>query len=56
MTITSDPVVLAEPSVLTGLDNWRTLEVKQQPVWPDAEAVNAASAEIATLPPLAFAG
>ena len=56
MTITSDPVVLAEPSVLAGLDNWRTLEVKQQPVWPDAEAVSAASAEIATLPPLVFAG
>jgi 3-deoxy-7-phosphoheptulonate synthase len=56
VTITSDPVVLAEPSVLTGLDNWRTLEVKQQPVWPDAEAVSAASAEIATLPPLVFAG
>jgi len=56
VTITSDPVVLAEPSVLAGLDNWRTLEVKQQPVWPDAEAVSAASAEIATLPPLVFAG
>jgi 3-deoxy-7-phosphoheptulonate synthase len=51
-----DPVVLADPSVIAGLDYWRTLPIKQQPTWPDAAAVEAASAEIATLPPLVFAG
>ena len=51
-----DPVVLADPSVIAGLDHWRTLPIKQQPRWPDASAVQAASAEIATLPPLIFAG
>ncbi|WP_345761070.1 class II 3-deoxy-7-phosphoheptulonate synthase [Diaminobutyricibacter sp. McL0608] len=47
---------MADESVIAGLDYWRTLEIKQQPHWPDAEAVRAASAEIATLPPLVFAG
>ncbi len=41
---------------LDSLDHWRTLPIKQQPAWPDAEAVAAASAELATLPPLVFAG
>jgi len=41
---------------LDALDHWRTLPIKQQPQWPDAEAVAAASAELATLPPLVFAG
>jgi 3-deoxy-7-phosphoheptulonate synthase len=52
----SEPVVLADPSVIAGLDYWRTLPISQQPEWPDSEAVAAASAEIATLPPLVFAG
>ena len=51
-----DTVVLADPAVLAGLDHWRTLPIKQQPQWPDAVAVQAASDEIATLPPLIFAG
>jgi 3-deoxy-7-phosphoheptulonate synthase len=51
-----DTVVLADPSVIAGLDHWRTLPISQQPSWPDADAVAAASAEIATLPPLVFAG
>jgi 3-deoxy-7-phosphoheptulonate synthase len=42
--------------VIAGLDYWRELPIKQQPAWPDAEALAAASAEIATLPPLVFAG
>ncbi|QEE62577.1 3-deoxy-7-phosphoheptulonate synthase class II [Salinibacterium sp. dk2585] len=42
--------------MLTGLDYWRTLPIKQQPQWPDADAVGAASDEIASLPPLVFAG
>lgn len=41
---------------LDALDHWRTLPIKQQPTWYDAEAVAAVSAEIATLPPLVFAG
>ncbi|GHF10232.1 class II 3-deoxy-7-phosphoheptulonate synthase [Pseudolysinimonas yzui] len=52
----SETVVQAEPSVIEGLDYWRTLPIKQQPEWPDAGAVAAASAEIASFPPLVFAG
>ncbi len=52
----SETVVQAEPSVIEGLDYWRTLPIKQQPEWPDAQAVAAASAEIASFPPLVFAG
>jgi 3-deoxy-7-phosphoheptulonate synthase len=52
----SEPVVLADPAVIAGLDHWRTLTIKQQPEWPDADAVGEASAKIATLPPLVFAG
>ncbi|MFT4028437.1 MAG: 3-deoxy-7-phosphoheptulonate synthase class II [Protaetiibacter sp.] len=42
--------------MIAGLDYWRELPIKQQPEWPDPDAVAAASAEIATLPPLVFAG
>ncbi|MBR20926.1 MAG: 3-deoxy-7-phosphoheptulonate synthase class II [Microcella pacifica] len=42
--------------MIRGLDHWRTLPIKQQPQWPDATAAAAASAELATLPPLVFAG
>ncbi len=56
MQDTTDPVVMADESVIAGLDYWRNLEIKQQPHWPDLEAVRAASDEIATLPPLVFAG
>jgi len=52
----SETVVQADPSVIAGLDHWRTLPIKQQPEWPDAAAVAAASAELSTLPPLIFAG
>ena len=38
------------------LDHWRSLPIKQQPLWPDADAVAAVSTEIASLPPLVFAG
>ncbi len=38
------------------LDYWRTLPIKQQPTWYDTDAVAAVSAEIASLPPLVFAG
>ena len=52
----TEPVVVAEESVIAGLDHWRALPIKQQPSWPDAAAVAAASAELATQPPLVFAG
>ncbi len=52
----TEPVVQADPAVIAGLDYWRELPIKQQPEWTNAEAVQAASAEIASLPPLVFAG
>lgn len=44
------------PSPHHDLDHWRTLPIKQQPLWNDLDAVAAVSTEIATLPPLVFAG
>ncbi|GAA4173434.1 class II 3-deoxy-7-phosphoheptulonate synthase [Gryllotalpicola koreensis] len=55
-SLVETPAALTDPLVLAGLDHWRTLPIKQQPNWPDATAVAAASAELATLPPLVFAG
>jgi 3-deoxy-7-phosphoheptulonate synthase len=52
----SEQVVLADPAVIAGLDYWRELPIKQQPTWPDAAAVAAASKQIASFPPLVFAG
>lgn len=51
-----EPVVQADDAVIAGLDYWRELPIKQQPNWPDKEAVARASATISTLPPLVFAG
>ncbi|GAA4194264.1 3-deoxy-7-phosphoheptulonate synthase class II [Gryllotalpicola kribbensis] len=55
-SLVETPAALTDPLVLAGLDHWRTLPIKQQPNWPDPAAVAAASAELATLPPLVFAG
>jgi 3-deoxy-7-phosphoheptulonate synthase len=52
----SEQVVLADPAVISGLDYWRELPIKQQPAWPDAAAVAEASKQIASFPPLVFAG
>lgn len=38
------------------LDTWRSLPIKQQPQWSDPDAVAEVSTELATLPPLVFAG
>ncbi|MFD5215227.1 class II 3-deoxy-7-phosphoheptulonate synthase [Microbacterium sp. NPDC058345] len=38
------------------LDAWRSLPIKQQPQWPDADRVAEVSAQISALPPLVFAG
>lgn len=53
---TSDSSIYPDPQVVKGLDHWRNLPIKQQPVWPDSAAVEAVSAELATVPPLVFAG
>lgn len=36
-----------------GLDEFRTLEARQQPVWPDASELSRATAQLAALPPIA---
>lgn len=41
---------------LEGLDVWRSLPIKQQPQWPDPAELDRVTAELATLPPLVFAG
>ncbi len=51
-----EPNVTAAPDVIAGLDHWRTMSVLQQPVWPDPAVTDQVAAEIATLPPLVFAG
>jgi 3-deoxy-7-phosphoheptulonate synthase len=38
------------------LDAWRSLPAAQQPDWPDPAEVDHVAAELATLPPLVFAG
>jgi 3-deoxy-7-phosphoheptulonate synthase len=38
------------------LDRWRALPIKQQPQWPDTDAVAAVSKELKSVPPLVFAG
>ncbi|UCR89796.1 class II 3-deoxy-7-phosphoheptulonate synthase [Mycetocola spongiae] len=42
--------------MIAGLDYWRELPIKQQPSWPNPDAVVAASNTISSLPPLVFAG
>lgn len=39
-----------------GLDDWRELPIRQQPNWPDLEQAERVLADIATRPPLVFAG
>ena len=51
-----EPVVQADPGVLEGLDNYRTLVAAQQPTWPDESAVAEVRAILAKYPPLVFAG
>jgi 3-deoxy-7-phosphoheptulonate synthase len=51
-----EPNIAADPAVLKGLDNYRTLTAAQQPTWTDAAKLQAARDELAVLPPLVFAG
>jgi 3-deoxy-7-phosphoheptulonate synthase len=46
----------AVSATLAGLDAWRALPIKQQPEWQDLDEVSRASATLAGLPPLVFAG
>ncbi len=39
-----------------GLDAWRALPISQQPSWQNADVYAASTRELATLPPLVFAG
>ena len=45
-----------DQALLAGLDSWRDLPAAQQPQWPDADELAAVMAELATYPPLVFAG
>ncbi|KYJ98735.1 class II 3-deoxy-7-phosphoheptulonate synthase [Microbacterium sp. CH1] len=44
------------PHHIEALDAWRSLPIKQQPQWPDADRVADVSRQISSLPPLVFAG
>ena len=37
-------------------ESWRTREIKQQPTYPDQEALKAIEKELGIIPPLVFAG
>jgi 3-deoxy-7-phosphoheptulonate synthase len=45
-----------EAALTEGLDAWRDLTAAQQPGWPDQQALAAVTAELASYPPLVFAG
>jgi len=52
----TESIVQPDPQVVAGLDHWRTLPIKQQPPWPDPSLVDAVTKELASVPPLVFAG
>jgi len=54
--LSNEKVVVADPSVIAGLDNYRNLVAAQQPTWPDQAKLEEARAILATYPPLVFAG
>ncbi|MEB4616556.1 class II 3-deoxy-7-phosphoheptulonate synthase [Leucobacter sp. M11] len=56
MTLDVQHRTQTEASVLAGLDYYRELEAKQQPEWPDPDAVREAVTELQSQPPLVFAG
>lgn len=56
MSLTNEAVIAPSQTVIDGLDAWRTLPIKQQPPWLDQAGVVEASAKLASLPPLVFAG
>ena len=52
----TESIVQPDPQVVAGLDHWRTIPIKQQPPWPDPSLVDAVTKELASVPPLVFAG
>ena len=56
MASEQEPTVVPDKSVIDGLDYWRQLPIKQQPMWPNTSAVESVSKQLSTLPPLVFAG
>ena len=52
----TEPNIAAPAEVLEGLEHWRSLPIKQQPVWDDLAEVAQVSKTLSTLPPLVFAG
>ncbi len=54
--LSNEKVVVADPSVIAGLDNYRNLVAAQQPTWPDQAKLEEVRATLATYPPLVFAG
>ncbi|KGM13169.1 class II 3-deoxy-7-phosphoheptulonate synthase [Cellulomonas bogoriensis] len=46
----------ADPTLVEGLDAWRSMAARQQPSWPDAEALADVSQRLGAMPPLVFAG
>jgi 3-deoxy-7-phosphoheptulonate synthase len=55
---TDDPAAPGTPedALTEGLDAWRELDAAQQPGWPDQAALADVTAELASYPPLVFAG
>ncbi|MEY3317137.1 MAG: hypothetical protein RLZZ503_339 [Actinomycetota bacterium] len=54
--LSNEKVVIADPSVIAGLDHYRNLVAAQQPTWPDQKKLEEVKAILATYPPLVFAG
>jgi 3-deoxy-7-phosphoheptulonate synthase len=52
----TEPNITAPADVIEGLEYWRQLPIKQQPVWDDLAEVAEVSKTLSTLPPLVFAG
>lgn len=52
----NEPVVVADPKVLAGLDNYKNLPAAQQPTWPDQQKLQQVRDRLSVLPPLVFAG
>ena len=58
MAARNEPVVVADPAVLAGLDHYQSLPIKQQPTWTDAAKVASVREQLAevTVPTLVIAG
>src|SRR5690625_6005317 len=59
--VTNTPILLGvsveiSPEVIAGLDSWREWPAYQQPNWPDEAELARVTAELASQPPLVFAG